>query len=232
METRIAVVLDESSSMGPLTNQTISGLNEYLNDRKIDQLASKDDVTISILSFNTTRSNWLYRNQNVQSVEPLTTQQYRPYGGTPLYDAIKDLIEDLSKTSCSHNRNFVVIITDGDENASRTSRQEVFELVSKKKNENWTFTFIGANMDSFKAAGGIGIDKGNVANYRVNDTRGVYAAMSNVTRGFTQSSLTSSAAAMALSVDGTGNKLGNAVDVNGNIIVNESGTVTVTSGSI
>jgi uncharacterized protein YegL len=237
METIITVILDASGSMEALTEQTISGLNSYLADRKADQFKMGGSVKISILAFDSVREYregvyaehyrpvWLYRNRPVQEVQPITKGQYRPFGGTPLYDAIKDAITDLQSTSCDHNRNLVVIITDGEENTSKTTRAEVLELISKKQNENFTFVYLGANQDSFKAAGGIGIYQGNIANYGVHDTSAVYASMSNVTRGLTSSSLKKSANVMSMSIAEDGTSLGNAVDASGNIIVDSSSPV-------
>lgn len=225
METRIAIVLDASTSMQALTEKTINGLNDYLGDRKADQFKSGDDIKISLLAFTAVREwpqngmirdvykpTWLYRNAPVQDVTPVTTSQYKPNGNTPLYDAIKDVISELNKSACSHNRNFVVIITDGEENSSTATREEVLELISLKKNENWTFVYLGANQDSFKAAGGIGIAPSNIANYGVENTRQVYASMSNVTRGYTSSKLMRSENVLKDSVDASGSLIIDNVD--------------------
>ena len=76
----------------------------------------------------------------------------------------------------------VVIITDGEENNSREYditkvRSMINELQSTGK---WTFTFIGANIDSIKTASSYGINTKNVVSFSgdsVSNTK-VYKSMS------------------------------------------------------
>ena len=52
----------------------------------------------------------------------------------------------------------MTIITDGYENASRTwSGSQIKSLVEELRQMGWTFTYIGADQDVEKVAGGIGV---------------------------------------------------------------------------
>lgn len=59
----------------------------------------------------------------------------------------------------------LVIITDGEENASREySAAEVKEAIQRQKSRyGWEFIFLGANMDAVETAGRFGIDAGRAA---------------------------------------------------------------------
>ena len=56
----------------------------------------------------------------------------------------------------------VVIITDGGENSSKEyrDRSHIKKMITElDENDNWTFTFLAANMDAFAEAGSFGIGR-------------------------------------------------------------------------
>jgi hypothetical protein len=61
-----------------------------------------------------------------------------------------------------------VIVTDGGENSSSEfSRSQVFEMLEKAKRDNdWGFTFIGANQDAIGEGHSLGISRGSSVNYK------------------------------------------------------------------
>lgn len=211
METNIGIVLDASTSMLPLVDETLQGLNNYLEEQKSSRFENDGDMSVSILAFSDShKMEWIYRNQPIAKVQRITNEQYRPNGWTALYDGINNAITEMEKRSCRHTRNILVVITDGEENASRTiSRPALFELISKKQNENWTFIYLGANQDAFQAAGAMGFAKQNIGNYDIHNTGAMYASASLATRGVRSSNLMS-----------VNNALENLVDDDGNLKVN------------
>jgi hypothetical protein len=64
----------------------------------------------------------------------------------------------------------VLIITDGEENASKIyKRKDVMERITKQESHyNWSFIYMGANQDSFKEAGSVGIRLGSTINFKPN----------------------------------------------------------------
>lgn len=89
----------------------------------------------------------LYKDEPICVAERLTTLNYIPRGQTALLDSIKRVLEvdDEVKT--------VVIITDGDENASKkTKYEDINNLISAKKELGWKFIFMGANQDAIATA--------------------------------------------------------------------------------
>ena len=58
-----------------------------------------------------------------------------------------------------------IIITDGYENASREyHKDDIKKLI--KKNKDYEFIYIGADIDSYAAGSDIGIRKDNIANFK------------------------------------------------------------------
>ena len=66
-----------------------------------------------------------------------------------------------------------VIITDGEENASRQySSAQVKKMIQRQKERyGWEFIFLGANMDAVETAGRFGIDADRAVDY-VPDSEG------------------------------------------------------------
>ena len=91
--------------------------------------------------------------------------QLVPRGNTALLDAVGRAIvetgERLSKMNEADRPALVVvvIITDGQENASKEfSRTKIKEMISHQQSAyKWQFTYLGANQDAFAEAGSLGI---------------------------------------------------------------------------
>lgn len=149
------IILDESGSMGSLTKQTVDGCNETLN--LIRSLQEKYGDTqrhlVSIYLFQSDAkipSRYVCKNVPVEKVENMTTDIYKPWGCTPLLDAVGSTLTDLRAVASTHtdSTGIVTIITDGMENSSTDYTYDmVANLISKLKELGWTFNFIGANID-------------------------------------------------------------------------------------
>ncbi len=149
------IILDESGSMSSVTRQTVDGCNETLN--VIRSLQKKHGDTqrnlVSIYLFQDNAeipSRYVYKNKPIADISDMTTEVYRPWGATPLLDAVGSTLVDLRAVASTHEDSTatVTIITDGMENASEHySYDQVASLISELKEKGWTFNFIGANID-------------------------------------------------------------------------------------
>lgn len=171
------MVLDESGSMNSCKNDTIVGVNEFLNNQK----RIKGDVNVTLIKFSD-----YYRVINdavpLDQVVWLNNENYTPSNTTALLDAAGKTINSiglrLSATSEENRPEKVIfiIITDGFENASTEfTRRQVFDLVSHQREKyNWEFIFLGADMDAWGDQ--IGVQK----NVRIakNDLSRSYKALS------------------------------------------------------
>ncbi len=160
-ETYNLIILDKSGSMSCVRPQTISGCNETLNTiRHMAKEQPDNRQYVSIFCFDNINSRYLFEDVAVEYTHDLTEADYRPYGNTPLYDAVGYTVSRLERRIADSEAVAVVtIITDGYENSSRRwTLRSVAALIERLKRKGWVFTFIGANIDVDMAAKGLGID--------------------------------------------------------------------------
>lgn len=157
------IILDESGSMSPIRAEALSGANETLQTIRTAQQEHPDDnQMVSFVTFDSGSSRHdvraLIDNEKIENVRDITPEQYQPWGGTPLYDAMGLSITALRNLVKEGDHVLVTVITDGYENSSQLfSAQMIKELVDSLSTKGWVFTYIGANQDSEQTAGGLGI---------------------------------------------------------------------------
>lgn len=157
---KIIFVIDESGSMEGTESDVIGGFNNFIDQQK-SQLYGK--ITVSLYKFNT-EGYRIFNDLPLSEIRPLTIADYNPGGLTALYDTIGLAVTDANKQrhsaeSSEPNLVLMVIITDGQENASRIySSQIIKELISdREKNKNWQFIYLGTDLGSFADADSMGI---------------------------------------------------------------------------
>lgn len=153
----IITVLDESGSMSSIRDATISGFNEFLEDRKQDINTRNIELKLfTSVIFNTTVRKYEYTS--IEDVSPLDHTTYEPSGMTALYDAIGQGIQCIP--SDFDDDLWFIIITDGLDNRSqRYSRTDIQKEISKySEKSNCHFIFCGANQDAYLSSKEIGID--------------------------------------------------------------------------
>ncbi len=173
----IALVLDKSGSMDIVRDVTIDGVNEFIGDQKN---TTDTDALFLLVPFST-EVEMNRRIVPVAEVQSLTRDTYRPSGWTALLDAVAVAVKELETYEA--DAYLVCIVTDGKENYSRnTSYADVQRIIREREAlGNWTFTFLGANVDAWNAAQAIGIrNQGNVGAFRQTaaDTRAAFRDMS------------------------------------------------------
>ena len=152
------VILDKSGSMSSIANAAISGFNETVGGIRAAQEKFKDkqEHFVSLMVFCNCEKRLVYDKTPVEKVTELTSKDYRPCCGTPLYDAmgisltaLRNDIRDKDDATA-----VVTIITDGLENASKEYRlKDIKALVEDlTDNEGWTFAYIGTNQDVDKVS--------------------------------------------------------------------------------
>jgi uncharacterized protein YegL len=176
MEGSVDLVLlcDESGSMGGNEEAVISGVNEFLDSFK------GKDCRVTIGMFDKSGSEPMVRLRNkttpIGKVKPLTAKDYTPRGTTPLNDAVIETITQVTNRSKS-DRCFMVILTDGFENASEAGPEVVARLIKEREKEGWAFLYLGANHDAGQAASRIGIRRPGSAYAFTSSRVGTQSAM-------------------------------------------------------
>lgn len=164
--------------MASVAPDTIGGFNTFLDDQK----KAPGTASISLHQFDDEYETVL-GGVDIQKANPLTTATFVPRGNTALMDAIGRSIVDTGaridgKPDAEKPEKVVfVIITDGQENASKEYNQaKVHEMISHQRDKySWEFVFLGANQDAIKAATNIGVRAGTSMTYAGNSA-GVAAA--------------------------------------------------------
>lgn len=181
-------ILDKSGSMGTLTDQVLSGFEEYLNTLKKKNVGGKFYLTL----FDSESIEKPYQGTDLKDVKPLTKDTYRPLGMTPLYDAVVKTVKQMEKEIEDMDDNTavsVVIMTDGYENDSREyNEKDMSDLVKKlTKKGNWTFAYMGANQDAWAVANKFGISQGNTMSWASTGkgTRSAFSSLANASAQYT-----------------------------------------------
>lgn len=165
---KIGLILDGSSSMSADRERTISGVNEYLDGLRAKKDTKKAEVTL--VTFSSLEGvTFVHRNVKATKVPALTKKDYRCNGMTPLYDAIGKVIGEVEDDAKDDEKVLIVIQTDGMENDSREfDRAAIGALIKEMESRgNWTFVFLGADLDAWSAQGrmGLGMSYGNTMSY-------------------------------------------------------------------
>jgi Mg-chelatase subunit ChlD len=166
----IYILLDRSGSMAAMGEQVVAGFNRLL----AEQQADGHDARMTLVQFDDVDPHDVVVDAvPVAEIVPLTHAMFEPRGMTPLLDATGRLIgraagraADLAIAGQPAEQVLFVTITDGEENDSREfNRHEVVELVRAREAEGWTFVFLGAGLDAYNEAGGLGYDSRSVQSF-------------------------------------------------------------------
>lgn len=171
--TELVFILDRSGSMGGLEADTIGGFNSLIEKQKSE--SGEGLCLVSTVLFDH-ESELLYDRVELGEVEPMTKEQYFVRGCTALVDALGSAITHIKKihryarNSDVPKKTVFVIITDGQENASRQyTSDQVKRLIEQQKEKGWEFLFIGANIDAVETAKHYGISEDRAVDYHADE---------------------------------------------------------------
>jgi hypothetical protein len=151
--THVSVILDRTGSMQSIRDDTIGGFNTFLNEQR----RQPGKATLTLVQFDSQDPyEVIHRIRSVGEVPELTQATYVPRANTPLLDAVGRGINDLEKClfdmepSERPGKVIFVVITDGQENASREFRRDQILKMIKDKEEHygWQFVFLSADLDA------------------------------------------------------------------------------------
>lgn len=153
------IILDESGSMGSIYRPAFNGVNETLQTIRQAEIDNPEQThTVTLVTFNTNRYNRIYDNTPAAEATDLDQDQFKPYGGTPLFDAMGRAINELHPKVAQGDVVLVTVITDGEENSSREYiGRSIKALIEHTKAKGWIYTFIGANQDVERVAASLSI---------------------------------------------------------------------------
>lgn len=179
------LVLDETGSMSIREGETVQTFNNYIEQMKKEKV----NCDFTLIFFNTEKTEKRYVKAALKDVKPLTEETYNPNACTPLYDAVGKAAMELGNSKDA----LFIIITDGEENASKEfTKERVKKLIEEKEKTGWRFIFLGCGIDAMESGVSMGIpaaqtisvdpaDMRHVANYAMATTM----CFSAGTRSFT-----------------------------------------------
>lgn len=198
--THIKILADRSGSMESCVREAVEGYNSFCRD----QAVVDPNATVGLLLFDDLMER-PFPVSKISEAPKLDDQTYVPRGGTSILDAIGEAIDDIDAgESRLGDRIFLMVITDGMENASQKYavkeggisrlRQRIEE---KQDSGYWTFAFIGTGHEPSirRFTDALGIPAGNVKVIAVAGPVGTqisYAAASAGTQSYMASSELSS----------------------------------------
>lgn len=151
--------------MQSIQQPTIAGFNQFI----ATQRAVTGECTVTLVQFDDVSTDTVFNARPVRVVPDLTTETFVPRGNTPLYDAIAHTINATGKflkdmpADERPAKIVCVIITDGQENASKEFDQaKVFAMIKHQQDiYKWEFVFIGANQNAMVVGRSMGINAAN-----------------------------------------------------------------------
>jgi hypothetical protein len=168
---KIVFVIDESGSMSGSESDVIGGFNGYVDKVRKD---NPGEVVVSLYKFSDVVSR-VVANKKISAIKKLTEEDYMPGGFTALYDAIGQAVTDTDGEVAALTGEgrpdavLVVIITDGQENASRVfTGESVRALIgTHERLLDWSFVYLGSGLENLEDADKMGM-KNKVSSKKAN----------------------------------------------------------------
>lgn len=163
IETDVIGIIDRSGSMQYMGAEPIQALNAFLEEQKRNN--PDDNALVTLVSFSNDVTT-IVDHVPIREVQELEEKDYIPSGCTALNDAVCSTIKKELASDKPRNK-VVVVITDGDENASQKySTVDTRDAITDAEtNYDWKFVFLGANIDAFASGQTINISQERCAQF-------------------------------------------------------------------
>ncbi len=188
------IIVDESGSMSGLEHATVTGVNETINSIRGAQseFAETQEHFLTLVTFDSSGGG--SSREDVRTLinrEPIGDvkdfDNYRPYGSTPLYDAMGRSITDLY----NHIKDdddasaIVTVLTDGYENASREwTGGKLKALIEKLTQEGWSFSYMGSAHDVAQVSFNLSINNVVEFSHDIEGSSNTWARESSAKRNY------------------------------------------------
>jgi len=179
-EAHIGFILDESSSMVRVWQDTISGFNYYINSLREELPNAK----LTFASFVNSEFKLRAADKPIDEVLPLNSKSYTPYGQTPLVDSCMHIIAMIEQklNVNAATKPVVVIQTDGQENFSKSfTFKHLNDLIREKRNEGWRFILLTCAFDPTSLSHKMGVDPAASIEYGPGKTKQAFKLTARIT---------------------------------------------------
>ena len=162
----VGIVLDKSSSMHSLTQETIKVADETV--RHLAELSGSSvhdqETRATVYTFSDPQDiECVYYDKDVLRL-PSIAGFYKPYGNTALIDATLKAIDDLSRTATLYGDHafLLYVLTDGEENRS-TNYPRVLQQKLQSLDDRWTVAALVPTQYAADKARNLGFSAGNIS---------------------------------------------------------------------
>jgi hypothetical protein len=164
--------------MSAIAHDVVAGFDRFF----AAQREPGDEAAVTIVQFDGEDPHEVLVDAAPIATVPSLAGRFDPRGMTPLYDAVALLLDRAERRGGADADQLVVVLTDGEENASRRwTQRALFDRIEALRARGWTFVFLGANQDSYASGGAVGFQAGNVSNFEASPD-GVHAAYDGLDR--------------------------------------------------
>ena len=156
----VYILLDRSGSMAGMWEEALGSINAY-----VKALDAKTNIFMAVFD----NDYKVIRNTTVAKWKDITNEDAMPRGNTRLFDSAARIMYRAFDDNAK--KTVVVVMTDGEENASLNFKQsDVKQLAKHMDDKKWELIFLGANFDK---VGDVATQNfGVAANKFTNITRG------------------------------------------------------------
>lgn len=175
--TDVVIVLDRSGSMAIARSDHEGGLKTYIEDQK----KTPGDVRLTLIQFDSGNPCEVVCSRT--PISEFKDFRFIPRGNTPLHDAIvKAIAHAESAIGDDKSKVLLVLLTDGQENASKEATREMVQRrIADVEKNGWNVIYLGANVDCFVEAAQIGTQCIRSTNF-VNTSAGVRRLYQSVSK--------------------------------------------------
>ena len=143
--THIGLFVDKSTSMCSVYNKVITYADKYfLNEQK----KSPDNLLFYGMAFSDKNDyNILFDSVDLKLQNNISENflKIKPFGCTAFNDSFNIFIELIESKIKLGDQVIICIISDGEDNSSKTSNEKIRNLILEKKNQKWNFVVLGVN---------------------------------------------------------------------------------------
>lgn len=159
----IGIVVDVSASMSNEISSLVDGLNLFIKEQKVHN----SECFVSCLKFNS-EAAYVFQDQPINCVTLFAKSDFVTNGGTAVRDAIFEMGTYLKINQKHELPPIMIVLTDGNDNCSKTSICELSSILNINKNQGWVYIFLGSNQDVVQNGTCMGFDAENCLAYDFN----------------------------------------------------------------
>jgi hypothetical protein len=181
----IGFVIDKSSSMSHLQQAVVKVFDDQVKNLVAESKGQDQETRVSVWQFADSTENLVWDKDVLRM--PSLAGLYVPQGNTALMDATAKAVSDLQVTPQMYgDHSFLLfVITDGEENRSRSTTPLGLKALLQGLPDNWTVAALVPNVISVMKAKNFGFPAGNIITWDTTSAAGLEEASQTISTATT-----------------------------------------------